>query len=256
MKQKEYIGITGFKYNEEINDAVRAFDEAGITAESSLTAMIGVLINEKQAGNTALEGRRFPSVENLGKLLSNVPGYMLPTMHYCSSSRTLDVDKLTKVLKWNGNYKGIKAIQLNLDWPAASGIAKLKERFPDIYIIQQVNPDFPSVNAAEKVMQYEGIVDKLLIDPSLGAGKLYDIRQTSELINEIASKTDKFSYVVCGGLDAANVYGRIQEAKRFVNAPFSIDAEGRLRTFDGNGLEFNSCRSYVMNATKAFSRYR
>jgi phosphoribosylanthranilate isomerase len=248
---KEYIGITGYKTKEEITATQKAFKDAGITSDNNITAMIGFLIHEKQAYDWTLEGRRNPSVEKLNDLLYSVPDNWLSTIHYCASSRTLNVDALSTIIDFEDNKEAIKAVQLNIDYPHPAQIEFLKKRYPGLYIIQQVNPNFPGIDAVSKVMDYEGLVDKLLIDPSLGAGIEYNISQSANLINRIYEKTTKFSYVVCGGLSDSNVYGKIMEAKSLVKPHFSIDAEGRLRTWDGQGLNIDAVTNYVKNAARA-----
>lgn len=251
---KEYIGITGYKYMEEINEARKAYESAGINRDSEIGTMFGFLVSEKQAFDNSIESRRNPSLRNLDGLLREVPSWMMPTLHYCSRSRELDVDNLLKILDYKSVGFNTQAVQLNLDWPSEVHIAALKLHYPNLYIIQQVNPNFPGVDAVSRVMEYEGLVDKLLIDPSLGAGISYDISQSAEIINRISEKTDKFSFVICGGLDKENVYDKVLEARRFVNPSFSIDAEGRLRTFDGTRLDLEKTESYILNSAKAMLR--
>jgi hypothetical protein len=249
---KEYIGITGFKFEDEINATKKAYADAGITKDSDIGTMYGFLVSEKQSCDDTREGRRSPSLKNLDSMLKDVPSWMMPTLHYCSQSRNLDVDNLSRILDYGRIADNAVAVQLNLDWPSAKNVSLLKDRHPYLYIIQQVNPYyFPFVDTENKVMEYEGLVDKLLIDPSLGAGIMYDINVTAKIINNIAEKTDKFSYVVCGGLDETSVYKKVIEAKSFVKPQFSIDAEGRLRTLDGARLNLEATTDYIMNSARA-----
>lgn len=258
--QKEYIGITGFKTKEEVEAASAAFLETGITKEGQLTAMYGFLISEYQVHHPDLEGPRLPSVHNLPSLIKAVPEGMMPTLHYCSRSRELNLDTLMPLLYTVNTFSDCKFLQLNLDWPSPDKIQTIKKSIPDMYIILTVNPTTQSINdTVKKSLQYEYIVDKLLIDPSLGAGISFDTEITSKIMMKMDADSSAFSYVVCGGLDDNNAYSKIIEMKTVLKEkhpynktgiPFSVDAEGRLRTLNGKNLDYDKVAAYIKESAR------
>jgi hypothetical protein len=260
---KEYIGITGFKTLDEISAAAHIFTGAGITKGSNLTVMYGFLMSAWQLKEKDICGARNPALKDLPALLNAVPEGMMPTIHYCSRPRTFDLKNIAGILNYGGIAKQPIALQLNLDWPEPSGLKELKEMFPGIYLIQLINPTLQTEHETiRKAISYAGIVDKLLIDPSLGAGIEYDAKQTARIINKISEETSLFSYVVCGGLDENNVHGRIVGMKKLMREntyfdagqemKFSIDAEGRLRSEDGKKLDLYKTAGYINEAVSAF----
>ncbi|MGV8162052.1 MAG: hypothetical protein ACP5N2_01820 [Candidatus Nanoarchaeia archaeon] len=261
IKEKEYIGITGFKTAEEIEVASAAFREAGINKDTKLTGMYGFLVLEEQVKDFSLKGTRIPSLNALPGLINKVPEGMMPTIHYCSRSRDLNLDNLMTVMYHVNIFSDCKFLQLNLDWPSPKKVQKIKELMPDTYIILQLNPDLQATHSSvvKATSTYEGIVDKLLIDPSLGAGIPYDAKITSKIIMKIDADSSAFSYTVCGGLHDNNAYDRIIEMKtilkqeyhyRKAGIPFSVDAEGRLRTPNEKNLDPDKVTTYIKESAR------
>lgn len=246
---KEYIGITGFKTLEEINSLSTVFQQS---LNKEYSGMYGFLISNTQLNKPSVESSRNPALKNLKTLINAVPENMMPTLHYCSSLRSLDLDNLTRVLEYDDLYDSCKFLQINLDWPSVNDLGKLKERFPDLYIIQQLNPRHEdTANMLSSIEEYGELVDKLLIDPSLGAGIAYNAKESVEIVNSINKNSENFTYVVCGGLSENTVYSRVKEMQSLLNVNFSIDAEGRLRTQDRMSLDLIKCKRYIQESARA-----
>ncbi|MFA6073287.1 MAG: hypothetical protein WC758_04200 [Candidatus Woesearchaeota archaeon] len=260
-KQKEYVGVTGFKTKEEIEIASNAFKIAGINKNSKITGMYGFLITDDQIFDFKEKGVLSPSLNALPNLIKTVPKGMMPTIHYCSRTRDLNLDKLMHLLYHVNTFSDCNFLQLNLDWPNPKKIETLKKIMPNMYIILQLDPEQQSINDAIKkiIINYEGLADKILIDSSHGAGIPYDSKTTSKMMMKIDADTSMFSYTICGGLTENNVYKRIIELKQIIKQeypymrskiPFSVDAQGQLRTFDNSNLNYERVTNYICNAVK------
>ena len=98
-----YIGITGFKTAKEVDFVTKAAEMLGFDNLSNYKIMYGFLTSSKRFQDFTKEGRRSPAICNIPKLLSSVPNYGLPVLHY----NTWNGDKISDELIPLFSYENI-----------------------------------------------------------------------------------------------------------------------------------------------------
>lgn len=246
---KNYIGITGFKTKEEIHNAAETFRKAGIN-NGKYTAMFGILISGWQLKERTRESRRNPALIDVPDLIKEIPEEYLPVIHYCSHNADFKAEHVINMFK-NDIYARCKAMQLNTDWPESSELAKLKENFKELQIILQYDPrTLLAESAAKKILkEYTGLVDRILIDPSLGAGIPFNEKETGNILNTLKNAGLE-SFIVAGGLSGDNVHRKLSRIKEIYKGDFSVDAEGQLRTQNDQHLSAEKVNSYIKETAR------
>ena len=245
---KEYLGITGYTRKEEILHANKVYSELGLPSES-LTGMYGFLTHDIQAANPEMYLPKFPSLQSLKGLLREVAPGMIPAIHLCSETNDLLVDAAERIFSFDNIYDLCKTIQINIDWPDPRKIDSLKLHFPEMYVVLQLNP----VNAGrpeKKIKEYSGLVDKVLIDPSLGTGSDIPVSMAVDMIQKLKASVPEMSYVVAGGFSGENVYSKVTEIRKQTRILFSVDVEGKVRTENGWGLHPEYVEEYLLEGVR------
>ena len=241
----KYIGITGFKTEEEVN----ACYEASLGLEPII--MYGVLTSRKNFSNILSEGNKRPAFINLAHILESVPKNALPTIHHYTNNRQISTELDTLLIADDIYDRGLcKAVQINQRLPNVKEIETIKKKYSDLKIILQLQPQDIEIpeTTGRKVKYYDGLVDYVIIDPSRGVGKELDMYDTLKVLNKIQINAIP---VIAGGLSSENVANVISFFKREYGNEFCIDAEGKLRDeFDRLSLE--KMMSYMKEAYRAY----
>jgi hypothetical protein len=146
--------------------------------------------------------------------------------------------------------------QLNLAWPDPRVLERYKRlRFARKTIVLQCgNKALDAVKndaarLAQKLHEYEGLVEYVLIDPSAGKGQDFNLTFAKQCLWALEkSGPESMGLGIAGGLHAHNL-GRLQ--KLVSEHELSIDAEGKLRDKDDN-LSVAAARAYVAIADALF----
>ena len=227
----KYIGITGITTKEDVSVITEELDNH--------LGMYGILMNRQTVQGRPRHGR-WAGLEDIPDLMKGMPNYALKTIHWCDNS--LDEKKVLKAIEaTEGNCN---AIQLNLVYPSPNFFKMLKENYnlETIFQIESCMFEKPKV-MKKKILPYVGVVDYVLIDQSMGAGKAIDVRVSRAVANEL--KDLEFGIVFAGGLDAAKV---VEAAALIEEFRASIDAEGRLMKDKSDGLDLIKVRDYIRAA--------
>src|SRR3989338_32141 len=138
MREKPYIGITGFKIPAEINETVKLFDL--YLQKNDYTAMFGFLVSNKRLTDFNAKGEKSPAIKDLNELTSLVPKKYLPMMHYYTNNKNNLADEVAILFNHNNMYhnNNCRALQINMDWPEINQIGTIKSTFPKMKIVMQI----------------------------------------------------------------------------------------------------------------------
>jgi len=246
---EKYIGITGFKTQEEI---VRCKVGSWSYSEGKgPIVMYGILTSKKSIAYPLREGTRRPSLENLSSVLEEIPFESLPTIHHCTDNRHFS-EELDIILSQDRIYdRGlVKAMQINQRLPEISELEKIKKNYSNLKIILQLEPeDLANPKHTGKIVNnYDGLADYVIIDPSRGVGITLDMHNSLDVLKEIKINAMP---VIAGGLNPNNVREVINFFRKEYGHNFCIDAEGKLRD-ESDTLDINKMQSYLKEAYLAY----
>lgn len=255
------MGVTGAVAADEVRLILQEFQNAGCTMESQHVPAIGLLVSEKTLNGQKTRNLRFPHVKDIPSLLKTSGSLAMPVMHYNTKNLETLYEQVVRVFGEICEPRLCTAIQLNTDWPDASHVARIKERFAGISIILQVSykamAGLPIQKIGEKAASYNDSIDYILIDPSKGRGIDFDIQHSTDLYHDIKSRMPECSIVFAGGLSGENAGDVLLKViDRLKTTDFSIDAEGKLRDklsdgFFGNDvLNIGKVRGYLQSAAE------
>lgn len=261
MVEKPYIGVTGATTREEVNHLVRVFYEKG-RQTTEHQPMIGFLVSYKTLNGQETLNRRYPRFESIPSLLKEDHFDSFTTIHYNSKELTSLADQVKKIFKEQIYEENLcRGIQLNIPWPPIEELTKIKRELPDLKIIMQLSHsclDESPVEVATKVKNYGELIDYVLIDPSGGKGKSFEIAKIKPYYNEIKSYNPELIIGFAGGFTGENAFGRIKEIISLTGEKnFSIDAESGLRdqiTTDYGNDVYNKGKveNYIKETRRAF----
>jgi hypothetical protein len=271
-----YIGVTGFMTQEEVRAVVSGIPGHLIhlrtrAEEPEMTfrkIMIGVLMTQ-----ATLEGfpngksRRYPRKEMVARIFSDDPRVMNVIHYHTHDMRTLS-EQLRSALALSAAIDGF---QLNMRWPAIDSLRLVKDDFPFLRIILQIDAKAMGglwQNAEtlfRKIAGYAGVVDHVLFDMSRGKGALLSLDPWFiALLKTTARKLEKEGILVgiAGGLDDVSVrslnpliYEMRDKSSGWNYARLlSTDAEGRLRD-EHDTLDTGKALRYIMECNEMLSMY-
>lgn len=245
MKPKSYIGITGFNtvaQVKELNTRLNSYPFGYF--------MYGVTCSNKRLLDPTSSGKTSPSLNELPKILEEVPKHHLPMVHYFSSNEKTLHEEVVALFEYCDLACGL---QLNATWPHPEQIRhiqqKLSNRYPSkrtswehVPITLQLPKSVLELSNNDIItglQQYEGLISYALIDPSGGEGIDVDLKRASELLQWMQTSLETITPGVAGGFGHDNVAARIKELRNIsrchscqqdVVKDFCIDAQGKLRT--------------------------
>lgn len=274
---KNYIGVTGIANISDNITTVHSFVDHGIRMENSHIPMIGFLVNKKtmhkipaKAGKIPYQ--RYAPVSSLKRIMEYSRGYAVNTIHFSAKEDDDFDEEIKQLFHLNNIYRDnfCNTLQLNVLYPEKNKLEKILGEFPKMSIILQLPRRSleDKKNIAKRIKYYSGLIKGVLIDPSGGKGKEFDVDLSAEIYKRIKEKSSELIIGIAGGLNPENVEKKISLFREKIKSgDFSIDAEGGLRIYkedkDGNVvidmLEPNLVLSYFLSAMKGFrndySRY-
>ncbi|MBI2151421.1 hypothetical protein HYU21_01700 [Candidatus Woesearchaeota archaeon] len=260
MPPKPYVGITGPTTIADTRALCSEFSDAGYTLNKPHQPMLGFLVSYKTLNGQPTTNKRYPKVNELSQLLQATEGTVFTMIHY--NSRETDTLAQQVALIFNRLYsdKLCQALQLNIMLPPHQEIKKIKEQFPDMQIILQVQNSLiyekTPMEIVNVLKHYEGCPDHILIDPSGGRGIEFNVNKSLALYSWVKQTIPYLSIGFAGGFTGQNVATRCQEIiQELKTNDFSIDAEGGLRDklspeYGDDLLNLQKCRDYIQEAVK------
>lgn len=259
-----YVGITGFKTKKEVENVGHVIKEIGMLETPfsdnwRVVPMFGFLSSFKRMQNVWEGGTSSAAIVDLKSIIEATPDYALPMVHYSTPNKENLADEVIKLFEHL--YGDVcDGLQINMAWPQFEQVDKIKQKFPFLEIVLQLPhnamKDKSIDEIAQKVAQYNRI-GYVLVDPSGGKGTEFDINECTKLLQTLqrspmpASAARKPTLCIAGGFSGDNVYNRVIEIGKNLEARFSIDAQGKLRTDDNENLDINKCKQYLLNSTYA-----
>ncbi len=156
-KQRPYIGITGFKTKQQVQQTTEAFLKNGIpNLFQNYTAMYGYLVSHKRLIDDIPASQRFPALHDLTEVIKEAPKWSIPALHYCAYNEKNMVEDVVEYFSMDNMYKDglCRAIQLNLNWPSIDKLEKILSDFPELEIIFQLPQLESHGNNIKKVRHY------------------------------------------------------------------------------------------------------
>ena len=244
--RKPYIGITGFMTREEVEKALGC-----MPFPSRRLLMIGVLANETTMKSYNHEGNgHHPNVENIKNIFVSHPS-ALNMVHY----HTKDTDTLFEQLMQLSEMSGqnLHGFQFNMVWPPKIELKKYYLQYPNHLMVLVI--DDRALNAVgnspelliSKIKEYEGLIDYILLDRSLGYGIPMDTDFMRKYISVLRSTG--LGIVIAGGLSSKTLYKIGSLVRDFKG--LSIDAENNIRNTD-DSLNPDAACDYIYGALRIF----
>lgn len=198
--------------------------------------MVGVMMSRKTLNGLETPWAKvFPPKEDIVNIFS-ASDRCLNTIHYADfEGHGVDVcDNLQKVIEWGGPH--LHAIQLDMTWPEPSQIweaVHISRRPIGIILqigrqaLQEVDHDPEKLVERFEADGYAQIVSGLLLDQSMGEGRLMNLDFAGRMIGVLKEALPEVRLAVAGGLGPDTLH--IVEPLLAEYPDLSFDAQGKLR---------------------------
>lgn len=244
-----YIGITGFTTTQEVG---MVGERLGMVPQR---VMLGYICSNKRLQDPASRGTKSPSLQELPALVRAAPQGSLPMIHYYTINEAALAQEVEQVFSMLQG--GCRAVQLNQAWPGPAQLARMREAIPGLEVVLQVPAHamegLSPEQVAQRAVQYAGLAEYALVDPSGGLGKEFDVARCTDVMLALREALPAAMLGVAGGLCAENVRDRVLQVRARYGQPFCIDAEGRLRSTQG--LDPGKTHAYLHEASAAFCSF-
>lgn len=258
MKPKPYVGITGFKFLDEVRDLVWDCFLNGYLTRSRYQVMFGFVTSSKRLQDKTSAGTSSPALENVDGLLAVSSRGILPMMHYFTENRENLANEVIELFSHRNMYTNnyCRALQINnTSWPLASEIERISETFPEMQIVlqlpRQIQLAESSFQITKRAKDYADLADYCLLDPSGGEGKDFSVEYSADLMSALDVAMPHTMMGVAGGLSPENVYEKVSAVADLYKKPFCIDVQGKVRTENGKAIDILKARQYLFEATSA-----
>ena len=260
MHAKPYVGVTGPVTVGEVESLVGEFSRAGYSMGSTHLPMVGFLVSYQTLNGQAINNRRYPPIGELRALVSQTSGRAFPMVHYSSREKATLADQVSQV--FDGLYEeGLcRAVQFNITWPDVRQIELVKERFPEMQVVFAASGRVMSNGSPQEVVkrigEYEKLLDYVLLDPSGGQGKDFNVQTSLAFYEELRTCVPSITAGFAGGFTGENVGKIVCEIRDVIGrSDFCIDAEGGLRdkitsAFGDDIFNVKKVSHYLQEASK------
>lgn len=192
---------------------------------------------------------------------------MLNTLHYADFNDPAGWPEeqnlfysLAKAIDFAKN--NLHAIQLDMSWPDPGMVASAvhaSRRY--IKVILQIGRQALAMaghdpeRVAEMLGDYEGVVDGILLDQSMGEGKLLDVRFLMRYIDAIRNAHPNLHIAVAGGLSHRTLDVIAPLLDKYTR--LSIDAQAGLRSSNNpmDPIDWRMAESYLQKVGLLFKKY-
>lgn len=232
--KNQYIGVTGFMSRDQVEQVLSQLPQG-----FNKRLMVGMLVSDKTI--QGLQNKfplRYPKPEAIETIFTDDPR-VLNLIHYNTKKEfSSDIaQEMCLIESIAGN--NAHGFQLNMVWPIPRTIVmwrnrRLNQHNEGVIVLQcgakamaQYGNDPKKI--AEKLKNYDGLIDYVLLDPSGGTGKAFDLGHILSCLDVLYSSSLEMNFGVAGGLAPSTLPTLLAPlAKAFPQV--SIDAEGKLRT--------------------------
>ena len=250
MSRKPYVGVTGFMSQKEVHSVLDAIPPMQF---ANYLLMAGILVGSKTLrGEPNRHPGRFPKMEQMQDILFPDPR-VLWLIHFHTEQRPMLLGELKEVMLRAGLH--CNGVQLNIAWPEPLLVQEywewLSGRQPDPRVVLQVGSR--AMNQASndplEIAQRVGVyshtrtITDVLIDPSGGAGQPFNPIEAAKYLQAIHEECPELGLGIAGGLSTTTL--GLLDPLISVFSQLNIDAEGKLRNQENDGLNMAQTVGYV-----------
>lgn len=228
MIKNNYIGITGFTEKEQILDTLKTIKNQN----KKQNYMFGFLVSKKTLNLQSIENKRylnFKSYQELKELMSysSNKDNIINMIHFNTNTKEFS-QELIPLLEELGNV--VEAIQFNLSFIELEQYKIIREKFPNIKLLFQLNGTLLEKYSKDEIYLTlkEINFEYMLIDLSGGNGTELNYNNLMLYYNDFKINELNINLGIAGGLSGDNVEEIIKTLDLF-NIPYFIDAESKLR---------------------------
>ena len=241
-----FIGINGIVTPYEVSWLLPLIPPA-----HSHRLMVGVL-----ASHATLTGKpdrrpgRTPHTDNIASIFRR-DARCLNLIHYYTAERDTLVEQLRQLKDLGGS--NLHGFQLHTAWPDPTAVHQLRNELGRPVIGLQVGStalklvhDDPTT-LAERIGEYHGDIDYVMIDTSGGKGKLFDSGLATETLFTLREHHGSWLRLgVSGGIGPSSL-DRVEPFTRSL-PDLCLIAEGKLRDDTDDHLDFDIAGTYVKDS--------
>jgi hypothetical protein len=248
-----YIGITDFMNSDQVWKMRKVYLD-NIKPEQKRRLHVGVMMSYKTLHDMPSRFTdAFPKKTDI-KSIFTYPDVM-NCLHYADYEGVDVHGSLVQAISFGG--AGLNALQLDMVWPKCDCISGALEEFgQNIAVILQIGVKaFECVKSdpaelVQRLRDYEGIVNYVLLDKSAGQGLGMDAHGLLPFAAAIREHIPTMSLAVAGGLGPTTMHLVEPLSKEFPD--ISIDAQGKLRR-SGSALDpvdWSMAEEYLVQALR------
>ena len=225
-----YISVTDVRTAEQ----AERFRQAFLSARGAATGYklgIGVMMSYNVLnGRPSRFTNAFPRPDELSSIF-RPNSSQLNTLHYADYEGRDVKATLERVTRLCGPH--LQALQLDMTWPDPNILARYRERHPNIELILQIGqPALDLVHGEPaqvlaRVRAYRGIIANILLDGSIGTGKLLSEEACRPVFRALWDNLPEVELGIAGGLGPETLYLLNSLLEDFPG--LSFDAQSRLR---------------------------
>ncbi len=253
---RPYIGITDVPSSEWLFERLTVFQEEG-DREIPHQLHAGVMMSRKSLHGIATKyDAVWPKNHDIVRIFSMHHADVLNVLHYADYDGLTTIDDLVNAVRYGGH--NLDAVQLDMPWPNLELVAALKKKHPEVRLILQVGSralgqigDEPKP-LIERVQDYAGWIDDVLLDKSGGEGRPMDAEVLRPFVEVLHKSMPRLGLTVAGGLGPDTLHLVAPLVRDF--PMLSIDAQGQLRSGGSSKqpIETERADAYLRGAVAMF----
>ena len=244
-----YTGITGFIDKRDVRQVLDA-----VSPWTKRKIMIGVLASSKTInGELNSNPNRYPTRGQMGNIFEDNP-HALNLIHFSTRNPERLFGDMVRALNLAGPY--CHGLQLNIAWPDPKALGFFKIKANPVTVVLQIGArafeiigNSPQKLADKIEKEYKYFIDYVLLDPSGGTGKPFDLEVLGGYLYALEAKQMSFGLGVAGGLSPATLHLIAPLIKEFPD--LSIDVETGVRD-ENDHLDLKLAASFIKKAECLF----
>lgn len=258
---RPYIGITGVETPTQAQHLLNIFDQRA-PARVDVSLHLGLMMSYKTLHGLPTQWANvFPKKESLrGVFAAGSRFDVLTCLHYADYDGIDVEDSLVETFSYV--CPEANSLQLDMIWPDPDAIAAALLRgwegdSPTV-ILQVGRAALEAVHRrpnelVNRLSDYEGVVDCVLLDESGGEGRPIQIGSVLPLAQAIARNCSRFKIAFAGGLGPDTIKPVAKELLTMFPMA-SFDAQKNLCTNSDvrSGLDLTRCARYLWSALEAY----